>query len=225
MPRNTIAPGECYHVYNRGVNKQAIFQKTYDYARMLFVVIFAQSPLALSNVSPHIESLLKNRDFNVSNSIANKILQERTVELSTFALMPNHFHLELREVAEGGIADYLQRLEISHTKFFNIKYGRSGYLFQGPFQSVHMKTNEQALYLSAYIHRNPRELSGWKNKEDIYPWSSYQDYVKRNRWGAFLNSEITLGQFSTPAEYRDFVETSGAKEKEIIKDEFLIDSS
>ncbi|MDP3762783.1 MAG: transposase [bacterium] len=224
MPRNTIVLGEYYHIYNRGVNKQIIFQKTYDYARMLFFTIFAQSPLALFNISPHIESFLKNGNFNVSDSLTDKLLRERNVELNSFTLMPNHFHLELREIKEGGIAGYLQRLEISHTKFFNIKYGRSGYLFQGPFQSVHIKTNEQALYLSAYIHRNPRELASWKNKEDAYPWSSYQDYVKRNRWGVFLNPEITLEQFSTPAEYRDFVETSGAKEKKIIPDEFLIDS-
>ena len=75
-----------------------------------------------------------------------------------------------------------------------------------------MESNRQLLYLSAYIHRNPREIKGWTNKEHEYTWSSYQDYIEENRWGELLKQDILKDQFSNPKEYRQFVETSQAKE-------------
>ncbi|MFH1393069.1 MAG: hypothetical protein ABIG73_01650, partial [Patescibacteria group bacterium] len=57
----------------------------------------------------------------------------------------------------------------------------------------------------------PREISEWKNKEHIYPWSSYQDYLKNNRWGELLKQDIILEQFSNKKEYNDFIKSSSAK--------------
>lgn len=223
MPREKIAPGEYYHIYNRGVAKQAIFYDNSDYIRMLFLILFCQAPLPIYNAGQHVKIFLKQRSFNLSKKLHQKILAKRNVELASFALMPNHFHLKVLEQRESGIASYLQKIEIGYTKYFNTKYKRSGYLFQGPFQSVHVKTNEQALHLSAYIHRNPRELAGWKNKEHNYNWSSYQDYIKENRWGEFLKRDLILEQFSSPKEYREFVETSPAKVDKILDPDLMLD--
>jgi len=66
--------------------------------------------------------------------------------------------------------------------------------------------------MSPHIHRNPREIKGWENKEHLYPWSSFQDYIKENRWGEFLSPNIVLEQFKNPLEYKKNVETSVAKE-------------
>jgi putative transposase len=82
---------------------------------------------------------------------------------------------------------------------------------QGPYKIVHIKDNEQLLHLSAYIHRNPREIKEWKNKEYKYPWSSYQDCIGENRWNDLFKHQIITEQFSNPNEYKDFIETSGTK--------------
>ncbi|OHA64038.1 MAG: hypothetical protein A2842_01730 [Candidatus Wildermuthbacteria bacterium RIFCSPHIGHO2_01_FULL_48_25] len=102
-------------------------------------------------------------------------------------------------------------METAYAKYFNTKYEKRGHLLQGVFRAVPVKTDPQLLYLSAYIHRNPRGLPQWKNKELEYPWSSYQDYAKKNRWGELLVPDIVLNQFSTTQSYQDFVETSTAK--------------
>jgi putative transposase len=125
--------------------------------------------------------------------------------------MPNHFHLILREVEEGGIARYMQRVLNGYTKYYNAKYETSGHLFQGPYKAVHVADNDQLLYLSAYIHRNPRELHDWKNREHQYRWSSYQDYVAENRWEGLLSTSLVVEQFDSKEAYRKFVETSSAK--------------
>ena len=135
--------------------------------------------------------------------------------------MPNHFHLIVYELKEGGIAQYMQRVLCAYTKYFNAKYKKTGHLFQGPYKAVNVERNDQLLYLSTYIHRNPRELLKWKNKEQLYPWSSYQDFIKENRWEELLKQDIILKQFPNKEDYDEFVKSSPAKEK--LNDNLLID--
>lgn len=208
MPRReNISIGEYYHIYNRENNKQNLFLEERDWIRFLFLVLYLQSPESFPNIGRHISHFVRHRMFNIPNDI----LKNRYVELINFCLMPNHFHITAREIKEGGISKYLQRLQNAYTKYLNIKHEKSGHLFQGSFRSIHIKDNEQLLHLSAYIHRNPREISGYRNKEEEYYWSSYQDYINENRWGEFLKREIILGQFTNQKEYQDFVKTSGTK--------------
>ncbi len=128
--------------------------------------------------------------------------------------MPNHFHLLIREIKEGGTAKYMQRIQNSFTKYINTKYKKSGHLFQGAYKAVNMGGNEQLLYLSSYIHKNPKEMKEWNKNEIKFPWSSYQDCVLINRWGDFLKHEIITSQFSKKDSYEEFVKTSMAKEDE-----------
>ena len=106
----------------------------------------------------------------------------------------------------------MQRVLLSYTKYFNTKYEKTGHVFQGTYKANHIATEQQLTYLSAYIHRNPRELLNWRNKEHSYPWSSFRDY-NSNRWGKTLSPEIVLDTFETFNDYKDFVKKSGAKEK------------
>ena len=134
---------------------------------------------------------------------------------------PNHFHLTVYELEENGISRYMQRVLNSYTKYFNVRYKKSGHLFQGPYKIVHIENEKQLLYLSAYIHRNPIELKKWMKKLEHYPWSSYQDYFK-NRWGALIQAGIIKEQFKNENEYRLFVETSGAKDTQKVEIEDLL---
>ncbi|MBI4114245.1 MAG: transposase [Candidatus Niyogibacteria bacterium] len=207
-----IASGEHYHVFNRGNNKQVIFVDDRDRVRFLFLILHLQSGIKIWNIGYHSNQFTKHRVFSTSDEIKVDIVKNRYVELVNFALMPNHFHLTVHEVEENGIARYMQRVLNAYTKYFNTKYKKSGHLFQGPYKAVHINHDRQLLYLSAYIHRNPKELKRWHRRVEYYPWSSYQDYIKENRWGALLQNSIIRKQFSRGKEYRTFVETSGAKE-------------
>jgi putative transposase len=224
MRKIPIAPGEHDHIFNRGNNKQLIFIDDRDKTRFLFLIIYFQSPIVFYNLGRQVSHFVRNRAFNITSEEVMEILKERNVKLVNFALMPNHFHLTLCEFKEGGTAQYMQRVLCAYTKYFNTKYKKTGHLFQGPYKAVHIEDNRQLLYLSTYIHRNPRELPEWKNNESTYPWSSYQDYVVENRWGKLLEQEIIIQQFSNKNEYNNFVKTSVAKQlKKCLNDELLID--
>lgn len=203
-----IAPGEHYHIFNRGVNKQIIFHDTRDYFRFLFIILHFQSPKVFQNISRFVEEFIQSRALN---SLALEVIEKRTVELVSFCIMPNHFHLIVKELEEGGISTYMQRVLTAYSKYYNTKHEKSGHIFQGPYRAVHIGDDRQLLYLSTYIHRNPREISRWFNKEDQYPWSSYQDCIRENRWGKLLLPDVLMGEFKNKEHYAEFIKTSKAK--------------
>ncbi len=221
MERSQTTPGEYYHIYSRGNNKNDIFFDDKDRARFLFLIIHLQSPRSFNNISRIVAPYVQRLSLHIDQETIKEILQHRYVDLISFALMPNHFHLLVCEREENGIAQYMQKTLTAYAKYSNTKYGRSGHIMQGPYRIVHVGTNEQFLHLSAYIHRNPRDLRAWRNKEHSYPWSSYQDFIRTNRWGELLNTSSIHDQFESKEEYRQFVETSGAKERDTLEDILL----
>lgn len=208
-----IATEEHYHIFNRGAHKEKLFRDESDWGRFLFLLLYCQTPATLPHIKRYVTVDGVQNGFRVPTKYGKELDENRLVELVAFCIMPNHFHLILREVEEGGIAAYMQRVSVGYTMYFNEKYGASGHLFQGRYKDVHVKDNDQLLYLSAYIHRNPRELEKWKGLEAAYPYSSFQDYVAMNRWGNLIKRDIILEQFAgTPkSNYLGFVNTSSAK--------------
>jgi len=187
--------------------------------RFLFLILYSQSPEVFKKVTRIVEQGTVTEGFPVDAEKEEKILKDRFVELVSFCLMPNHFHLLLRETTEGGIAKYMQRVQVAYTMFFNMKYPSSGHVFQGRYGIRQVKDDLQLMHLSTYIHRNPRELSAWRANEFRYPWSSLQDYTEANRWGGLLATDIIASRFdATPnSNYADFVKTSSAK---MLEEEF-----
>ena len=204
---------EYYHVYNRGTRKSNLFKSEADYKRFLFGLLHYQSPYPLSNVRRYVENFDSISGFPVPAAILSEIQQSRGVDLVAFSLMPNHFHLILKERIPSGISLYMHRLSVAYTHYFNTRYETSGHVFEDRYKAKHIPDNNYLLYLSAYIHRNPVELKAWKDKLFEYPWSSLQDFTEGNRWGGLLQSDIIADQFEMEenSNYRDFIETSTAK--------------
>ncbi len=206
---------EYYHLCGRGLDRQTLFRDTGDFLRFLFLILYLQSPAQIHNIGSSVSAFLKHGSFGVTEERKIKLTKDKSLELVSFALMPNHFHLLVRNVEEGAVSVYMHRTLMAYGKYFNTKYERFGHVFDGPFRSVHLKKNEQLLYTSSYIHKNPKSLPEFEHKYDEYPWSSYQDYTTQNRWPALLHTEILLGQFKSQANFRHFTETSVAKESEL----------
>lgn len=207
MNTTAFAPFEYYHIYNRGNRKQDIFRGEDDRARFLLSLLLFQRPDPPVQLNRIVRRYVQHRVLDMPE------MARRLVELVAFVLMPNHFHCIVREVKTDGISKYMHRVLVSYTKYFNKKYEQVGHVFQGPFRTVHIEDDDQLLYCSAYIHRNPRELEGWRDREHEYRWSSYSDYVGTNRWGALLQPDIVLDQTGRGSRYRRFVVKSRAKDR------------
>src|SRR3989344_3983876 len=202
MPRAELVEGEVYHIYNRGVEKRLIFLDDNDYWRFMTLLILLQGDTTTDQIGRAVFSV-KHRMFD--KAVFRGVVESRSVEVIAFCLMPNHLHLILKEIRDGGISKFMQRLLNAYTKYFNAKYNRSGHLFEGKFKSAHVDSDEYLDYLSAYVHLNPRELRGFSGLEVNYTWSSFQDFVHENRLGGFLKPGIILEKFYKGSEYEKFV--------------------
>ncbi len=206
-----IIKNTYYHVYNRGVLKQIIFLQKTDYIRFLFLLIYNQSPTQLDQTNRYVTKFLKTNSFSVPLEKQQEIVSTSYVKILNFCIMPNHFHIALQTTQDGGLSKYMHRVCNAYGKYFNLKYEKSGHVFQGQYRARIIDDENDLTYLSAYIHLNPREIPGWKNKETDYPWSSFQDYTN-NRWGDLLHTTDILDRFSSKhLSYTDYVKASGAK--------------
>ena len=212
MRYENFIENEYYHVFGRGVNKEKIFIDDHDKTRFIFLITHFQSPIRINNVTWYTEGFIKKGIFNIPEKRSDNIIKKRSVKLAAFVLMENHFHLLVQNLNDGILSVYMHRILTAYSKYFNAKYKKKGHVFEGPFGAVHIKNNTQLLHLSAYIHKNPKEIEEWENSYEKYPYSSYQDYIGLNRWGNFLSPEIILKQFKDQIKYKDFVLTSTAKE-------------
>lgn len=192
MYRQTIfAKDQFYHVFNRGVEKRLIFENKRGYNRFIDTMIY------YSIKNPVIRFSFKDRLPNQQNSNFLPL-----VEIVCYCLMPTHFHLLLKEIAEGGITLFMAKLSNSYTKYFNVKHNRVGPLLQGSFKAVRMEDEEQLIHVSRYIHLNPLIDYLVKNLKD-YKFSSYLEYL--NGGSGVCKKEYVLSHFSSNLDYRSFI--------------------
>ena len=99
----------------------------------------------------------------------------------------------------------MQPFGVSYSKAINKQQKRVGPLYQGPFKAKHVDQEGYLLHLSRYIHLNPVEAGLVKSPEQ-WAYSSYRDYIGLRK-GTLAKPEIVLSQFTSPDEYRGFVES------------------
>lgn len=187
MLRETpFAVGETYHVYNRGAHKQAVFLTEEDYERFLALLYLMNDPTPV--VFREIGKKYKGRSYVLFDK---EKPAKSLVDILAYTLMPNHFHIVVRQREEGGISKFFKKVMTAYSMYFNTKYDHSGVIFQGCFKSKHIDNESYFRYIFSYVHLNPLSLvePGWEevgiiNKLVVrsfmegYKYGSYQDYSK-----------------------------------------------
>lgn len=83
---------------------------------------------------------------------------EPLVDIGAYSLMPDRYHVLVRERVEGGISTFMRKLGTAYTMYFNHRHNRIGALFTGRFRSLHVDKSEHLQNVVNYIHGNPSEL-------------------------------------------------------------------
>ncbi len=139
-----IINGETYHVFNRGVDKRDVFLGKEDYLR------FYQSLYLFNSDEPIVNfTFARSRE-----KLSKQHLVKKLVEIQAYSLLPNHYHIIVKSITDDGLSEFMRRLSLGYTSYFNQKYERSGFLFQGTFKRVHIESQEQYQYLFAYVNEN-----------------------------------------------------------------------
>ena len=198
-----IVTGEIYHVVNRGIASQPTFTNGRDYQRMLMLLPyyrFASPPFKLSKFL----TFPKSRQVEILQEMQEN--GQPLVDIIAYCLMPNHFHLVLKQISDESIAKFVSDVSNGYTRYFNTKYERKGPIFQGKFKAVRVEGEEQLLHLSRYVHLNPFSsyIVKAENELEDYPYSSFSEYVRETS-GGFCQKQPVLSHFETPNAYRDFI--------------------
>jgi len=197
-----LVTNEIYHVYNRSIVQQPIFDSKKECSRILNLIDFYRfkdNPLKFS----HFDRLEKEEKEKYLNSLYQS---QEQVKILSFSVMPNHYHLLLEQSWDLGITNFIRFVQDSYAKYFNLKTKRNGPLFIGPFKAVRVESEEQLLHVSRYIHLNPLTSYVLKKPEELrnYKLNSYSDYLS-NQPRPFVETNVIMNFFKNSKDFESFV--------------------
>lgn len=173
MRKEPLVNGHYYHIVSRSIAHYEIFSTQANCNRFMQILDFYR----------YLEFAYKYSNFLVLDKNLQQDYIEITrkkspqfVDIIAYCLMPTHLHLLLKQNVDDGIVKYLTKLLNSFTRYFNIHHHRKGPLWEGHFKNILVKTDEQLLHLTRYIHLNPVS-AGLVNKPEDWNFSSYHEYL------------------------------------------------
>lgn len=221
-----LANGEIYHIVSRAIDGIDLFRGEGDYLRMIHDIF------EFNDLSPVISTQRVFYHRNKNETGSDPVSFERRerqllVEILSFCLMSNHIHILMKQLRDGGIQKFMQKLG-GYAVYFNTKYQRKGHLFQGKYRAVHIKDDRQLMTVFVYIHTNPVAIlfPKWKERGigDIkkaiefienYRWSSYSDCLGIKNFPSLTNRKFLVETMGGVEECRRLVEDWLHKKREL----------
>ncbi len=186
--------GGYYHVLNRGLNKQDVFIDDQDILAYLRYLAIYTLPLhkVLSRWPKLRTNLMEQNMFG-------------QVSILAYCIMPNHFHLLMKNEAKHGIPCLMHKMQSAYSRHSYLRYGAGAKLMHGRYRAVEVATESSLLQESRYIHLNPLR-AGLSESVMDYKWSSLNEYVTSIP-DRICDSSAVLSSFGSSSEaYLDFVE-------------------
>jgi len=224
MRKTPFIPGEYYHIYNRTILSIPEFKEKNNCNRLLQAFLLANS----TKSGQAFEYLRNNKPTSdvgfallLTNALEIARSGEKLVDVLCYAIMPDHYHLLIREVKEKGATEFIRKCNISIAKYINKTKERKGTIFEGLFKSKHIDSNDYLRHLSLYIHLNPLDfIAGkeWreyklenfnKHKEKLlnYPWSSLSFFLSGAPNDIISGHEIITDQFKNRDDYEFYLKS------------------
>jgi REP element-mobilizing transposase RayT len=178
MPTNPVPLrfGTFYHIFNRGNNRENLFPQERNYRYFLELWWKHISPIA----ETYAFCLLKNH-FHTA------IFIKYQEDLTGFRESPSESghdprrQPDVKEAVENlsgpkQPSQYFANFFNAYTRGINNATGRSGALFERPFERIPVTNEKYLMQLIVYIHQNPQKH---KFVDDFRDWnySSYHDLV------------------------------------------------
>ena len=115
-------------------------------------------------------------DYRILLGMINENARKFQVEIHSYVLMTNHFHLLATPAAATSLPSLMQAVGRGYVRYFNQKQGRSGTLWEGRYRSTLIQADRHLLACMAYIDLNPVRAGIAASAAD-YPWSSHRHYI------------------------------------------------
>lgn len=195
MKKEKFHKDGIFHVFNKSIANYGIFKdpnnakrfmQTLDYYNCMVTQSFSKS--------------IKENKYSFQNLLYPK--EKIKIKFICYCIMPDHYHLLVKMMEDHVFSKYMNDIENSFTRYFNLKFNRKGPLWQSDFKAVRIRNSEQLLHVSRYIHLNPTTCYLVDKPED-WAFSSYKDYIHDKK---ILGSQMDEMEISNPYHYKQFVE-------------------
>jgi putative transposase len=114
-------------------------------------------------------------DVKAFMRILNEVHEKTPIEIASYCLMTNHYHLLLR-TKHTHISKVMSFINTNYARYYNARYRLSGHVFEGRFYDDIIYGILSSLRVSFYIHLNPVRARMVTSAE-LYPFSSYSFYL------------------------------------------------
>ena len=153
LKRDYIA-GSYYHIKHQAKKGTQLFQTESDYKTFILLLSYY---LRFPDATPL--SWVKRLNPKTVVDKRNKSeLGASPVTLHSFLLLPDHFHLVLKENQGGkkpGISNLMRRLSVGYAMYYNKTYGVRGTIYQGKYKNILINQDDLSpLVLSLHAHDN-----------------------------------------------------------------------
>ncbi len=140
----------------------------------------------------------------------NDFAAKTKTNIWAYCLMDNHFHLLLEPTEQESLMKCLHGATFRYAQYFNLKYTRSGRLWQNRYFSCLVDKDEYLWAVVRYIEKNPVRAKIVEKAED-WKWSSAGQHIMGTR-----SDSIILCKWLSKAEsdkYNKFIESEESDEE------------
>ncbi|PIP14870.1 hypothetical protein COY88_01440 [Candidatus Roizmanbacteria bacterium CG_4_10_14_0_8_um_filter_35_28] len=190
--RPILSVGEIYHIFNKSIANQSIFNSLENLKRILILVDYYRFN----------QRIKLSKFYTLPSLIQQSYLKEirktkLLIDIYAFSFMPNHYHFLLKQLEKNAVRQFISNIQNSYSKSFNLINEREGSLFLHSFKSKIIYNEEAFIHVCRYIHLNP-VMSHSSEFEQLktYPFTSYSWYLNNNL-NRFVNTDLIMNRFKT----------------------------
>jgi putative transposase len=109
-------------------------------------------------------------------SLWQEYSQTFKVAIHAYVIMDNHFHVLLTPATDEGLPQMMQAVGRAYVRYFNLRYQRTGTLWEGRYRSNLMESERYLLACMVYIDLNPVR-AGMVGQAADFKWSSHRHCI------------------------------------------------
>ena len=146
-------PTHYYHLRHQAKKGTTLFQNESDYQNFVLLLSYY---LRFPDATPlsWVKRLTPQTVINKRNASE---FGASPVTLHSFLLLPDHFHLVLRENLGGakpGTSNLMRRLSVGYAMYYNKTYGVKGTIYQGKYKNIEVMQNDLPSLIDS-LHNHP----------------------------------------------------------------------
>jgi len=132
----------------------------------------------------------KGEDFAAFERVLAEGLKRYPLELFTYCLMPNHWHLVVRPRTDKTLGLFMGWIGVTHVRRYHEHYHSrgGGHLYQGRFKSFPVAEDDYFLALCRYVDANALRAKLAKKAEE-WRWSGLWRRINRPAGGDAMEEE------------------------------------